>query len=175
MQRPEFDDCRLEMASAMPIDSSDAPLQPCPYRGPENNGRFPCAAAEGAPVTPSDCRSCPIPEAVAHHKACLYLIPIRQEDRAVFVCHCYSTRTTLLSAKDWRRLCFCNFWFPRGPADRELAKRFTEARHQYRPLLAGQATKAPDNVSLAEPPEKARSTNRLIRWLRWQRHWWLRD
>jgi hypothetical protein len=163
------------MSSTTPIDSFDAPLEPCPYRGPEHNGNFPCAAAEGAPVTPSDCWSCPIPEAVAHEKACLYLIPIRHEGRAAFVCHCYSTRTTLLAAKDWRRICFCNFWFPRGPADRELRKRFTETRNQYRPLLAGEPSKPPGSASVPEPPETVYSTNRLIRWLRWQRCWWFKD
>ncbi len=152
-----------------------AVLPSCPYRGPEKDGLFPCAAGDGQPVMPTDCRSCPIPEAVAYKKACLYLIPIRHEGRVVFFCNCYSNKTTLLAAKDWRRLCFCNFWFPRGPADRELAKRFTEARHQYRPLLAGEARKLPGSVSYPEPPETPHSNNRFIRWLRWQRHWWFKD
>ena len=156
---------------AADIGGTALPL--CPYRGAEKDGCFPCAAAEGAPVTASDCRTCSIPEAVAHEKACLYLIPIRHEGRSHFVCHCYSTRVTLLAAKDWRRLCFCNYWFPRGPADRELAKRFTEARSQYRPLLRG--TKPTGGLPLPEPPDATHSSSRFIRWLRWQRHWWFKD
>lgn len=152
-----------------------AALPPCPYRGPDKNGFFPCAAADGEPVIPADCRSCPIPDAVAHEKACLYLIPIRHEDRSLFICHCYSTRMTLLAAKDWRRMCFCNYWFPRGPADRELAKRFTEARRQYRPVLQRETSKPTGGPPLAVPPNNPHSNNRFIRWLRWQRHWWFTD
>ena len=151
-----------------------ANLPPCHYRGSEEDGHFPYGAAEGEPVTPDDCRSCPIPEAVGYKKACLYLIPIRHEGRSLFICHCYSTRMTLLFAKDWRRMCFCNFWFPRGPADRELAKRFTEARNQYRRLLEAEASMPSGGSSRPEPPEEPHS-NRFIRWLRWQRHWWFKD
>jgi len=34
---------------------------------------------------------------------------VRQTDyKGNHACHCYSTRLTLLAAKDWRRLGFCN-------------------------------------------------------------------
>ena len=150
------------------------PLPACPYRGPEIDGSFPCEAAEGAPVTASDCRSCSIPQAIADQKACLYLIPMRHEGHGLFVCHCYSTRVTLLAAKDWRRLCFCNYWFPRGPADRELATRFAAARNLYRRVLRDQVLKEPGGVSATTPPDGKPSSNRFSRWLRWQLNWWFR-
>jgi hypothetical protein len=37
-------------------------------------------------VTPEVCRACPIPEALAHPKACLYLVPFRLEGQARFAC-----------------------------------------------------------------------------------------
>lgn len=149
-------------------------LPACPYRGAERDGSFPCEAAEGIPVTPADCRSCAIPEAIVHKKACLYLIPMRHEGQALFVCHCYSTRLTLLAAKDWRRLCFCDYWFPRGPADRELAVRFAAARSQYRRVLRDQILREPSRVPATAPPDEKHSNNRFSRWLRWQLNWWLR-
>ncbi len=148
-------------------------LPPCPYRS-DHSGGLTCRAAEGSPVTAQDCLTCPIPEGVSHDKACLYLIPIRDEGESRFVCHCYSNRMALLAAKDWRRLCFCNYWFPRGPADRELATRFDEARTRYRPLVSGKTQTHTSDRPMPAPVEKPNS-NRFIRWLQWQRNWWFRE
>jgi len=155
-------------------DTSGAPLPACPYRSAERDGRFPCAAAEGAPVTGAECRSCPIPEALAHKKACMYLVPLREEGRSIFACRCYSTQLTVLAAKDWRRLCFCNYWFPRGPADRMFAPQFAEARNQYRRVLRDEGSKPSRGPAQEAPPEKKQPGNPVLRWLQWQWNWWLR-
>lgn len=103
------------------IAQLQARLPVCPYRGEAANERFPCAAAEEDWVSPDDCLACTIPEAITHPRACLYLLPVRYERQAHFVCRCYSTRGSVLSAKKWRLLCFCHFWFPRPKIERELA------------------------------------------------------
>ncbi len=148
------------------------PLPHCPYRGPEENGTFPCEAAEGAPVTASDCKSCPIPEAITYRQACLYLVPIREYGKTIFACRCFSTRYSLLAAKDWRHICSCHFWFPRG--HRELAlPLLAQTRNEYRRILRGQGPKPCDDVSAPARPASMHPKNPILRWLQWQRNWWL--
>ena len=151
------------------------PLPPCPYRGPEGSAGFACEAAEGALVTASDCHTCSIPEAVAHKRACLYLVPMRYEGQALFACRCYSTEYSLLAAKDWRHLCFCNYWFPRGPVRRELAvPGLAKVRNEYRRVLHGEVPqRSAANPSPARPDDM-HPRSRILRWLQWQRYWWFR-
>lgn len=91
----------------------------CPYRGPEKESGFPCAAAEGAPVTRPDCLSCPIPEALAHRQACLYLVPMRHQGEARFACRWFFSWANDPAPRNWRHLCFCQYWFPRPGIQRE--------------------------------------------------------
>lgn len=92
-------------------------LPSCPYRGPEKNGRFACAAAEGQPVAPAVCASCAIPEALAHKRASLYLLPLRDRGKARFACRAVSCEENVFAVNNWQHLCFCRYWFPRPPQE----------------------------------------------------------
>jgi len=98
-----------------------SPLPVCPYRDPVSGSAFSCAAGEGEAVNADTCLACALPDAIAHPRACLFLLPLRHHGEARFACRCYSTRGSVLSAKNWRTLCFCGFWFPRPKIECELA------------------------------------------------------
>lgn len=104
---------------------------PCPYR---KEGR--CGAEEDRPVTPEVCRACPIPEALAHPRACLYLVPLRLEGQARFACRFTFTWAREPAPTDWRRLCPCVYWFPRAPEEAWI-RDLREVQDRYRRVLLG--------------------------------------
>ncbi len=104
---------------------------PCPYR---HQGL--CGAEEDRPVTPEVCRACPIPEALAHPQACLYLVPLRVLGEARFACRFTFSWAREPAVKDWRRLCPCPYWFPRAPEEAWI-RDLREVQDRYRRVLLG--------------------------------------
>lgn len=140
-------------------------LPPCPYRGPEKNGKFTCAAANGQPVTPQDCMSCAIPEALAHNRACLYLVPLRHRGQAAFVCRAVSPEESVFAVKNWRHLCFCRYWFPRPPEE-AMVPGLDRMRTAYLRSLRGEK-QAPTRLPLAEDcKDHKKSPETAMDWFR---------
>lgn len=147
-----------------PPAAPGAGLPECPYRGAEAEEGFPCAAQEGRPVTPEDCRRCPIPAALSHPQACLYLVPLRQADEARFVCRWSFSWAREPAPRDWRQLCFCPYWFPRPP-DEAMIPDLAERRAHYLRVLRGERARNPYPAPPAEPEAPPGLWQRFKAWL----------
>ncbi len=108
------------------------PLPPCPYR---RDGR--CSAEGDRPITREACLSCPIPEALSHPQACLYLVPFRVDGKALFACRFTFTWAREPAVGDWRRLCPCPYWFPRAPEEAWIHD-LRALQDRYRRVLQGE-------------------------------------
>ncbi|ADW21720.1 hypothetical protein CSW25_03700 [Thermus scotoductus] len=128
-------------------------LPPCPYR---QEGR--CSAEEDRPITPEDCWRCPIPEALAHPQACLYLVPFRMEGTALFACRFTFTWAREPAVADWRCLCPCPYWFPRAPEEAWI-RDLRSLQDRYRRVLKGEEPRYPPLV-----PPKTDSRRRRWPW-----------
>ena len=120
-------------------------LPPCAYRGSPRDGRFSCAAQPEGPVTPADCKACPIPAAINHHHACLYLVPLRHAGRARFACRWFFDWGNDPAPEDWRTLCFCRYWFPRPPRE-DLIGDLAARRARYLRVFRGAEARMPLRV-----------------------------
>lgn len=152
-------------------DAVDGNVLPsCAYRGPRRGGRYPCAAQQGHPVAAADCAVCPIPEAINHDHACLYLVPLRHEGRARFVCRWFFDWGNVPAPEDWRMLCFCRYWFPRPPRE-ALIRDLGERRARYLRVLRGEQPRMPERPArrageaAARQGKRSRPGIRLRRWL----------
>lgn len=125
-------------------------LPPCPYR----HGGL-CRAEEDRPITQEDCLSCPIPEALAHRHACLYLVPFRMGGKALFACRFTFTWAREPAVEDWRRLCPCLYWFPRAPEESWI-RDLREVQDRYRRVLQGLEPRFPPLAAPKSPPAKRR-------------------
>jgi hypothetical protein len=140
--------------------AADLELPQCPYRKLIGTARFSCEAAGGATVTVSDCRACSIPAAVGHKDACLYLIPLWHEGRSCFACRWFFSSAVEPVVDDWRRLCFCSYWFPRGNDERHVLKATANRRMHY---LEALRRDAPGNVSRMPMPSIDSTAEHSIR------------
>jgi hypothetical protein len=131
---------RAERDAARPDRRSENPpgLPLCHYRHRHDGTSYRCEAAAGGIVTAEDCRRCAIPEALAHAQACLYLIPLRHDNEARFACPWYFSWAREPAPRDWRELCFCQYWFPRGPDEYFLVEFMSERRARYLSVLRGE-------------------------------------
>jgi hypothetical protein len=118
-------------------------LRACHYRARHDDG-FRCEAAFGI-VDADNCRACSIPEAVAHHDACLYLVPLRDQGEPRYACKWFFSGASEPVMDDWRKLCFCPYWFPRGCDESFLVEYMADTRARYLRVLHGE-----------EPRRKAR-------------------
>lgn len=144
---------------------SEADLPPCTYRGHAEQGRYACAAAEGGPVTPDDCRACSIPGALAHAHACLYLVPMRHQGECRYACRWFFSFATEPAPSDWHQLCFCPYWFPRPPQE-DMIPRLTERRAHYLRVLRGEATRTKRIFPATETPREAVASGSIRAWIR---------
>lgn len=121
------------------VSAENAPGLPrCSYRRAHDGERYRCQAADGATVSSADCRACPIPEAVYHSQACLYLVPLRHQNEAHFACRWSFSWAREPTVRDWRDLCFCPYWFPRGHDEPFVVARFADTRSRYLRVLRGE-------------------------------------
>ncbi|TFU17738.1 hypothetical protein [Thermus tengchongensis] len=123
---------------------------PCPYR---KDGR--CGAEEDRPITFEDCQACPIPEALAHPQACLYLVPFRLEGKALFACRFTFTWAQEPAVADWRRLCPCPYWFPRAPEEGWMHD-LREVQDRYRRVLKGEEPRWTSRAPVQPPTPRRR-------------------
>ncbi len=105
-------------------------LPDCSYRNHNGEETFSCRAADDGVVIAEDCAACPIPSALAHEKVCLYLVPLRLNGEARFVCRWSFDWAREPAPTDWRKLCLCPYWFPR-PGDESMIKDLGARRTQY--------------------------------------------
>lgn len=109
---------------------------PCPYRGSiQSDGTALCVAGESERVDLTICRQCPIPEALSHPRACLYLVLLREDGEARFACRWRYSWSHEPAPKNWRDLCFCPYWFPR-PRDEKLLGDLATFRARVRKAIA---------------------------------------
>jgi hypothetical protein len=142
-------------------------LPACAYRRAHDGATYCCEAAAGAVVTAGDCRSCSIPAAVSHKDACLYLTPLRHEGKACYACRWFFSAAKEPVVEDWRHLCFCSYWFPRGGDEGRVMTLTATRRVHYLKVLRGEAPRrsprpvfAPVGRS-AEPPRRAALLRKL--------------
>lgn len=140
-------------------------LPPCQYRGAEKGGTFPCGAAEGAPVTPKDCISCSIPEALAHAQACLYLVPMRHQGEGRFSCRWFFSWSNEPAVRNWRHLCFCPYWFPRPPRE-DMVPGLDKKRIQYLRVLRGEEPQSASSLPAGWIPDKHEPLTGIRGWFR---------
>ena len=114
-------------------------LPACAYRVLHDGTDYRCKAAAGAIVSADDCRACSIPAAVSHQDACLHLIPLRHGGKACYACRWFFSSATESVVDDWRKLCFCSYWFPRGPHERYILDSSRGRRLHYLEVLRGEA------------------------------------
>ena len=160
----------ISAVGRLPKEGPDLP--PCAYREPRDGIDYRCEAAGGAIVSAHDCRACSIPEAVGHKDACLYLTPLRHEGEARYACRWFFSAATEPLVDDWRKLCFCSYWFPRGPDERHVMMLTRERRGYYLKVVRGEAPRRVTRASIPstraqrEPPRR-RSP---LMWLRMLTH-----
>jgi hypothetical protein len=118
-------------------EAVDLPL--CAYRTIYDDSAYRCEAAAGAIVSADDYRACSIPAAVSRKDACLYLTPLRHDGKACYACRWFFSSANEPVVDDWRKLCFCSYWFPRGPDERHVMKATTARRVHYLKVLRGDA------------------------------------
>ena len=116
-------------------------LARCPYRQPWSRDLFRCDAGDGVLVSAADCCACPIPDAISHPQVCLYLTPLRNGNEAHFACRWFFFSAREATVRDWRELCFCPYWFPRGPDERLIIARTAPRRTHYLRVLRGEESR----------------------------------
>jgi hypothetical protein len=89
-------------------------------------------------VSAGDCRACSIPEAVAHRDACLYLVPLRYQGEPQYACKWIFSAANEPVVDDWRKLCFCPYWFPRHRNETFLVHYMADTRARYLRVLRGE-------------------------------------
>ena len=142
-------------------------LPECTYRATHDGTDFRCGAAAQAIVSADDCRACSIPAAVKHKDACLYLTPLRHDGKACYACRWFFSSAREAVVDDWRKLCFCTYWFPRGPDERHVLELTAARQMHYLKVLRGEAPRRTPRVVLA-PADRARNPPRrrsLQAWL----------
>jgi hypothetical protein len=117
------------------VNAPGLPLWHC--RGQHDGVYYHCEAAQ-ALVSADDCRACSIPEAVAHRDACLNLVPLRHQGEPRYACRWFFSGANEPTADDWRKLCFCPYWFPRGRNEVFLVQRMANTRGRYLRVLRGE-------------------------------------
>jgi hypothetical protein len=140
-------------------------LPPCPYRRPRADHGYVCEAGDGVIVSDDDCLICSIPAALAHKDACLYLVPLRQEDKACYACSWFFDSAPRPVENDWRDLCFCPYWFPR-PEEMQLADVVVGRRVHYLQVLRGETTRGRERM-----PSDSRARCTVGPWQRVVQRW----
>lgn len=143
-------------------------LPPCAYRRGHDGTTYRCEAAAGAMVTAEDCRNCSIPAAVSHKDACLYLTPLRHEGKACYACRWFFSAAKEPVVEDWRHLCFCSYWFPRGGDEGRVVTLTAARRVHYLKVLRGDAPRRSPRAVLAPadrtaaPPRRSALLSRML-------------
>lgn len=151
-------------------DPFDAPGLPrCRFRRRHDEERFRCEAGE-AVVTAGDCRACSIPAAVAHPDACLHLVPLRHQGEPQYACRWFFSFAKEPTVDDWRELCFCPYWFPRGGDSNEalIAGHMADTRAHYLRVLRGEEPCGNPREPLSREYRASEPTpSAFDRWRRW--------
>ncbi len=79
--------------------------------------------------------------------------------KACYACRWFFSAATEPVVDDWRHLCFCSYWFPRGGDERRVLEHTAARRVHYLKALSGEAPRrlpralpAPDRAP--EPPRR---------------------
>lgn len=128
-------DCANAPSSHEDVPENPPGLPQCHYRRYLDGVKYRCEAADGDIVCGDDCRACSIPAAIAHKDACLYLIPLRHEGKARYACSWFFKSARKPVVDDWRELCFCAYWFPRGAMEAHVLRRAAPTRSHYLEVL----------------------------------------
>jgi hypothetical protein len=97
---------------------------------------------------------------VSHKDACLYLTPLRHEGRSCYACRWFFSSATEPVVADWRSLCFCSYWFPRGDDEQHVLEVTAPRRTYYLKVLRGEAprslsrTGVPAGRRISRPPRR---------------------
>ena len=145
--------------------AENAPGLPlCHYRDHHGDGSFRCKVALSV-VSAGDCRACSIPEAVAHRDACLYLVPLRHQGEPQYACKWFFSGANEPVVDDWRKLCFCPYWFPRHRNETFLVHYMADTRARYLRVLRGEEPRHRTRKSLYLRDEASTaSKSPLHRW-----------